>query len=199
MPQKHYEKKIRPNQKLYKHICRENDEPGYVLDKKMFVLIKKKTMTKAVKKVSEKIKKCAKDIRKGWGSSIDKLYIGKTPISAARHDGFDARNPETWTLDGGIHKHYDDHLKDDFGRNGLIVVAVVTKESIPRKCKRDGYITHHEEYALILKKCLIEKLKEDGKLAAKLVNRPRYPGRLDQRESAGYAIYITFSMKSKKC
>ncbi len=186
-----------PNQRSYKHICKKNADPGYVLDREIFALIKDRTITKAVEKVSEKIKKCIEDIKRGWGRSIEELYIGKTYISE-KYDDFDAENPKTWGKEG-ISARYTPNRKNGYSWNGFIVVGVVTEKSIPLSCKEGGYITHHEEYALTLEKCLIEHFREDSELGAKIANKLVYhPGRRGMKKRPAYTIYIKFSMEGKQ-
>ena len=175
----------------------EGAEPGYVLDKA--VIIEKKSIKEASGIVQERIEECFKRIGEGWGRPIDKIYIGKSFISTRKEETFDPSKPATWKLDG-IDGRYQDHIKKDYGRNGLIVVAVVTEESIPRQCKEDECITHQEEYALMLEKRLIERFQKDPTAlqGAKLVNDPHYtPGKMGKKKSVAYVVYMAFTIKSK--
>ncbi len=181
----------RSHKKEFAQLCKRDATPGYALDKSIW--IKSKTITEAVEIVSEKIEDCMEKITKGWGRPIKMIYIGKSHFHKIKGRRFSPENPTTWRLGNGINQRYRDHVKKDHGRNGLIVLAVVTKKSIPLSCKCDGYITHQEEYALTLEKRLIQKFWEDPQLA----NRTQEPGKTDKGSSIAYVVYMTFTIDGK--
>lgn len=75
---------------------------------------------------------------------------------------------------------------------------MVTKESIPPSCEKDGSITHPEEYALTLEKRLIQKCQKDPELAVKPANKTTDPGKTNREGSEGYAVYMTFTMEGRE-
>ncbi len=147
----------------------------------------------AAKIMSQKIEDCMEKITEGWERPIKKFYIGKSHFHSRRNCSFSPENPATWRLENGINQRYRDHLSMDHGRNGLIVLAVVTKESIPLSCLRSSYILHQEEYSLILEKRLIQHFRNDSRLA----NRTQEPGKTDNENSIAYAVYMTFTIDGK--
>ena len=157
-----------------------------------YLFIENKTIAESVENVSRYIEQCMDDITRGWRSPIGKFYIGKTHLKKSkRAKEFSVTKPATWRIGSGVSQRFCDHVKQDHGKNGLIVVAAVTKESIPPSCLISQSITHQEEYALILEKRLIQKFrKKDPRLA----NRTQEPGKTNRERSKGYVVYITFTM-----
>lgn len=183
------------NNVKFDDICKKDAKPGYVLD--CYVSLQNRSIASAVNQVYNHITTCMARICQGWDGNLKKFYIGKTHIK--RHDKrkFDIENPTTWRLGNGINARYCGHIKEDHGRNGLIVVAVLTKESIPQSCLSDSTITHQEEYALLLEKRLIQEFKKDPILHAKLANMTTDPGKTDKESSIAYAVYMAFTMDSE--
>lgn len=157
------------------------------------VNIRNETITEATERVSDNIDERIKDI-----SKVTEFYIGKSHIRCKKRVSFDAEKSSTWKLDDGINGRYREHKEKSYGQDGLFVAAVITKESIPRSCREDGYIIHQEEYALVLEKRLIKKYHENGDTKSKLANRTLSPGNTDRAPSIGYVIYIAFSTKGKQ-
>ncbi len=122
------------NKRSFDEICKKDAKAGYVLDKSVW--IEDKTITAAVKMISGRINECDKQIKIDWGRNMQEFYIGKSFIRSRKGTKvkFDPKRPTTWRLDGGINGRYTDHHKEDYGKNGLIVVAVVTKESLTETC-----------------------------------------------------------------
>ena len=127
---------------------------------------------------------------------MNSFYIGKTYIREMASGGFNPEDPRTWNLDNGINGRFRDHKKRGYGKNGLIVVAVVTKDAIPEDCRKNEYITHHEEYALTLEKRLIQYYKANPRIAPRIANKTTQPGEFGKKESIAYAVYMTFTMTS---
>ena len=149
----------------------------------------------ATKDVVKKIKKLMEAIKTLSGREIADFYIGKSNIRKRKHHTFNPDNPRTWKI-GGIPGRFRDHVKKSYGKNGLIVVAVTTRDSIPKDCVKKGYITHQEEYALKLEKRLIEKYKEDNG-TPRIANKGTDPGHTDEGSSVAYVVYMAFTLKGK--
>lgn len=182
----------RSNEVTFAKICRKNAKPGYAVDKAR--IIRRKTIAKAANMIFEHIKYCQRKISEGWGGKrIKSFYIGKSFIKLSSHPGKDLQTT-------GFSNRFSDHAKKDHGRNGLIVVAVVTDYSIPLKCKEDRYITHQEEYALTLERRLIERCQDDPRLSSKLANTTTQPGKTgDQgnQTSRVYGVYFTYTLEGE--
>ena len=179
----------RKNETSFESICKRNASAGYVLDQ--YIVIKRATITEAQLMTSQNIVNHLKKLESGWKAHVKYFYIGKTHISIRKKCTFNPLNPQTWKLADGISQRFCYHKSKDYGKNGLIVVAVVNKASIKNDCKEDGYIKHHEEYALILEKRLMEHFKD-----RRLANDSEDPGRTDKGASIAYAVYMAFTMQT---
>lgn len=160
-------------------------------DQDFTAVIHNKTITAAKNKVEKKIT----NLLDAWSYKrkslkIKSFYIGKTHIRQKKGTTFDPHNLNTWKLDGGINGRYQHHVKEYYGNGGLVVVAIVTRESIPVQCVRDGYIIHQEEYALTLERRLIQHYTDTDK---RLWNKTAETGKTDITKSIAYAIYVAFS------
>lgn len=176
-------------------LCKHGAKSGYVLE--TGEVIECKTIAKALKVTATNIDHRMKEIEDCRGRLINQFYIGKSHVRERKTcTRFDPQNSSTWRLDNGVNARYQTHREESYGRDGLIVVAVVTKNSIPEDCKKMKYITHQEEYALTLEKRLIQKYKYERK-DKRLGNKGTAPGRTDQTESIGCLIYITFTLDGK--
>ena len=124
---------------------------------------------------------------------IGKLYIGKTFIQRRRRAGggfmtFNPLNHHTWKKNGissrwGIHKH------EDYGRDGLVVLGAITKQTVPERC-RDR--VHQEDFTLAME----QKLLHHYLLShpdSRVVNDTFTAGRPPERNHYAYAVYMAFS------
>ena len=93
--------------------------------------------------------------------------------------------------DSGTQNIFSCHIEEDQGRNGLVALAVVTKDSIPAECQVDEYITHPIDYALILKKRLIEQFKQIKD--KRLCRKRSIPDTTDKVDA--YVLYMTFELE----
>ena len=124
------------------------------------------------------------------GRRVKHFYIGKSSIQNIENTPFDCNDPDTWRTDA-IEARYN-HCRKAYGRSGLLVVAVVTRESIPAECLEGGYVNSAERYALELERSLIKRFSETSR--ERLVNTGTDPGRTDEGDSSAYVIYIAFSL-----
>ena len=121
---------------------------------------------------------------------VNAIYIGKSYINNCVKKVFDTSQPETWGMEG-INDRCRVH-KDGLKIQCLIVVAVVTKESILKKYADKGIIKHPEEYTMVLERRLIESFA-DMKAASErliLLNKSTHPGSTVKEEKAGHVIYM---------
>lgn len=173
----------------YTDICKSNANSGYVLDNAIPII--NNTIKTATSQVKAHVVQCIKDLEKGRGSEVKYFYIGKTHIRGKKHHKFDPMNSSTWRS-GGI-RHVD-HCKKKYGIDGLIVLAVITKQSIPEECRKNWYIRNPEEYALALEKRLTEEFVEmDDQRLHETID----PGSIDQGKSVAYAVYMAFTMEGE--
>ena len=175
-------------------LCKPGAAPGYVLD--TGITIQKCSIVDATKHVVDNIKEHMETIETLSKRKIKEFYIGKSNIHKKKHHTFNPDNPCTWKR-GGIPGRYGDHVMESYGRNGLIVVAVTTKDSIPDDCIEKGYITHQEEYALTLEKRLIQKYKKDNDDRPRIANKGTDPGHTDGGSSVAYVVYMAFTLEGK--
>ena len=174
-------------------LCKPGAPPGYVLD--TGITIRNISIADAIEDVVDNIEERMEKIEALSGRKIGKFYIGKSHIHKRKRRTFNPDNPNTWKIGCGIASRYSDHVKTSYGKNGLLVVAVTTKNSIPKDCFDKGYITHQEEYALTLEKRLIQKyIKDDDD---RLANTGTDPGHTDGGSSVAYVVYMAFTLKGK--
>ena len=66
-------------------------------------------------------------------------------------------DPYTWKKNG-ISSRWGCHKKKEYGRDGLVVLAAVTKDAVPQQCRGE---VHQEQYALALEQMLLHHYKLD--------------------------------------
>ena len=124
---------------------------------------------------------------------IGKIYIGKTFIQRKRKPGggfmtFNPLNHNTWEKNG-ISSRWGSHKHEDYGRDGLVVLGAITKQTVPKKC-RDR--VHQEDFTLALE----QKLLHHYLLShpdSRVVNDTFTAGRPPERNHYAYAVYMAFS------
>ena len=178
----------------------------------------KRKMDRDVKKLSKKLKETIKSLKIGpidrEGSEIQHYYIGKTYIHRRRKRGsgfqkFNHMKEHTWRKNG-ISSRYKSHSTKNYGRDGLVVLAAITRDTLPRDHLQR--ITQ-EDYALILEQRLTHHLlinKRDARVYNATFSegrRQRKPqgvdentdeDRADEKDAYAYAIYMAFKRK-KSC
>ena len=180
---------IRMNERSFADLCEKDCRPGYVLESG--VLVENLTIKEAVEQVRNKFRQCIKDLEAGRKKKVKYFYFGKTYV---RQKGpqFFPHVPSSWMVDG-ICSRYNFHSKKRYGKSGLIVLAVITKDSILEECVQKWYIIDREEYALNLEKRLIQFYGGDSRLK----NKSTQPGSKDKRGSPAYVVYMAFAMDGK--
>ena len=89
--------------------------------------------------------------------TIAKIYIGKTFIQRRKKGGgrgYQNLNPlkhHTWKKNG-ISSRWHVHKHEDYGRDGLVVLGAITKQTMPERC-RDR--VHQEDFALAMEQKLL--------------------------------------------
>ena len=146
------------------------------------------TIHQAEKILANHVDSCIKTIEHKTGRDIESFYFGKTYINERKNRDFDHMDPATWKFDGGINGRWKAHKDRGYGRDGLIVLTVVTREAIHPRSHRKVL---HEDYALVLERMLIEDYWTDQRLH----NETTKPGRRDHNISCGYVLYMAFRLK----
>ena len=190
----------------------------------------KEKMDEDVKKLSKKLKDTIYDLEIGpidrKGSTIKYYYIGKTYIHRRKkkkdkygrggYQKFNHMEEHTW-IKKGISSRYKSHSTKNYGRDGLVVLAAITKDVLPKPRLR--HITQ-EDYALILEQRLTHHMlikERDPRLYNTTFSegrRQRKAQDVDEKESStdsdsdsddsdkkgahAYAIYIAFK-REKSC
>ena len=150
----------------------------------------------AKQKILTHIDDCIIDLEIASERKVEKLYIGKTYIHRRRAPrGFvpiDPKNPWTYKK-GGIGSRWREHRNNDYGRDGMIVLAVIPREAVPPNAKPG---LHQEDYTFALEQALLHHFmitNYDGRIA----NDSFATGGTDVLGSAAYALYMAFRLNDK--
>ena len=126
---------------------------------------------------------------------LKKYYIGKTYIRQ-KGEAFDIMNFETWDK-SGIQDRWRKHNKQEYGKSGMMVIAVIDQGSIPSGVQG----VDKEQYTLALEQALIFHYKLTEK-DPRVANNTFTSGRSEGNKSPAYGIYIAYttepSPKAKK-
>ena len=145
------------------------------------------------RKLVNQLESTARELEFHSDRTISKLYIGKTFIQRRRKPGggfmiFNPLKHHTWRKNG-ISSRWGSHKHEDYGRDGLVVLGAITKQTVPKKC-RDR--VHQEDFTLALE----QKLLHHYLLShpdSRVVNATFTAGRPPERNYYAYAVYMAFS------
>ena len=123
--------------------------------------------------------------------TIAKIYIGKTYILRRRRVGggclnFDPLDHHTWRKKG-ISSRWQDHKKQDYGRDGLVVLGAITRETMPESCSQE----QQEDFALAME----QKLLHHYLLShpdPRVVNETFSTEATTEQKGYAYAVYMAF-------
>ena len=184
----------------FDRLCR-GDVPYYVCDEECLVdITHEDTMHTIEEKLVKKIEDIFTDLQIQKDATVDKFYIGKTYIQTWTGRKMNPLNPNTWKK-GGISSRWGDHKKEDYGKDGMIVIAVITRDQVPLRETDDPSkpepAVHQEDYTLALEQRLMHyyKITKGDK---RLANKTFTSGGADKKGSAGYAPYVAFSLKKNE-
>ena len=123
---------------------------------------------------------------------IAKIYIGKSFIQRRRKPGggftkFEPLDHRTWRKNG-ISSRWGEHKHHDYGRDGLVVLGAITRQTMPEKCRSR---VHQEDFVLAMEQKLLHHYLL-SKPDSRVVNETFTAGRAPQRNSYAYAIYMAF-------
>lgn len=125
-----------------------------------------------------------------------KFYIGKTYVQGIKARGkgttkeVQHNDPSTWKKEG-ISDRWRAHSKRSYGKDGMVVLAMVTKDNLTRKQKENG--VHQEDFAIALEQQLLHHYRIDEP-DQRLANETFEPGKTDHGRSAAYVVYMTFGL-----
>ena len=154
------------------------------------------TLIKATKLLIKHVKKCIRSIEIGRGRKVKQFYIGKTLTHRRKKVPFDHMASRTWRLSDGISKRFKEHrtCKEGYGRDGLVVLTVVTQKTIPPNIHRKKDVVKQELYAFALENRLIQHflIKRDD---PRIANKSLHSGGNDRNKSIGYPLYMAFRLE----
>ena len=180
----------------FDQLCR-GDQPYYVCDKECLVhdITHTDTLQQVEEKLVRKIEELFTEIEIQREAKIKKFYIGKTYVQKAkRSKTVDPVNPTSWRK-AGISSRWGDHRKEDYGKDGMMVIAILTKDEVPRQ--EDVRVIGQELYTLALEQRLLHYYKITGN-DARCDNDTFTSGGADKKGSAGYALYVAFSLEENE-
>lgn len=155
------------------------------------------TLSQAVEMLKTHIENCIQSIETGRGRKVEQFYIGKTHAHKRRRTTFDPMRSATWRLSDGIGQRFRRHRDGGYGRDGLVVLTVVTKKAIPPTLRQNRIKVKQELYAFALENRLIQHfLIEDDD--PRVVNKTLNSGGSDGNGSIGYPLYMAFKVEDRE-
>ena len=127
--------------------------------------------------------------------TVVKFYIGKTYVRqrkkpGAGHVRINPHDSSTYRKHG-ISSRWGKHKHKDYGRDGMVVLTIVTKKTIPPEKKH----IQQEDYALDLESALIHECNTTPAYKRRIANKCLSKGKRDNKASAGYALYMAFTLE----
>ena len=176
-------------------IC-DRGAKSYACDN-LFDLTKSEGLSTATKALVKHIKKCIRFIEIGQGRKVKQFYIGKTHVHKKKRGKFEHMTHSTWRKSDGISKRFRKHREGGYGRDGMVVLTLVTRAAIPRKIRNNKKTVIQELYALALESRLIQYflIKRDDK---RIFNKSLDTGGKDGNKSIGYALYMAFKLEESE-
>ena len=170
---------------------------NYVCDASCLVNLVGKDTNEAKEGLINKMDELFQELELQTEGRVKKYYIGKTFIKPRRRPNyrkffmkFDPMDPYTWKKNG-ISSRWGCHKNTEYGRDGLVVLAAVTKDAVPQQYRDKG---HQEQYAVALEQMLLHHYKlEIGD--QRLYNDTFTSAGPDGGKSIAYAIYVTFTLE----
>ena len=158
---------------------------GYLVD-----ITQLDTLEKAEDKLVENIENIFQDLQTQTEKKITKFYIGKTFVQAnQKYPKLYPLNPGSWRKEG-ISSRWKDHRKEEYGKDGMIVIAVIARDQVPTTVASK---VKQELYTLALEQRLLHYY-QITKGDERLHNDTFTSGGTDKKGSAGYALYVAFSL-----
>ena len=155
-----------------------------------------KTVTEARDWVIEHIESIFLSLITECNKEVEEFYIGKTSIRGKKirkkdaYKEVDPTDPGTWVTTDGIaarwHHHHGKPCQS-YARDGMVVLAVVTQDTIPQKR------VSKEDIAFALEQQLLHHFLID-KADKRCKNTGFAQGSSDNDDSPAYVVYMTFSL-----
>ena len=145
-----------------------------------------------VRRLIAQLESTVGELERHSGKSIARIYIGKTCIRPRRRrlGGFDRLNPNTWKMTG-ISSRWREHHRNHYGRDGLVVLCAITRETVP-----EGSPMSQGDLALAIE----QKLLHHYLLShpdPRVVNKTLADGHLAEHNYHAYAVYMAFRYEDK--
>ena len=152
------------------------------------------------KKLIEHLKQTVRELELQSDRTIAKIYIGKSYVQQRQKRGggkgyqkFDPQKHDTWRKNG-ISSRWGEHKKKDYGRDGLVVLGVFTKETVHKICR--GRV-HQEDFALAMEQMLLHHYLLSHHPDPRVVNESFATGKTTQKNCVAYVVYMAFSYKER--
>ena len=154
------------------------------------------TEVKGIKRtLIEQLEQTVQDLETQSDRTIAKIYIGKTYMQRKRKPGgfrkFDPDDHKTWKKNG-ISSRWGDHKWKDYGRDGLVVLGAITRQTVIDTCGGQCRV-HQEDFTLAMEQKLLHHyLLSHPDPRVPVVNKTFATGKTTRR-SIAYAVYMAFS------
>ena len=143
------------------------------------------------------LEQTVQDLETQSDRTIAKMYIGKTYMQRKRRPGgfrtFDPDDHKTWKKNG-ISSRWGDHKKKDYGRDGLVVLGAITRQTVINTCGGQCRV-HQEDFTLAMEQKLLHHYLLSHR-DPRVVNETFATGKTTRR-SIAYAVYMAFSYKEE--
>ena len=148
------------------------------------------TFRKAVNKIEKKIDYTLREVEEIANSEIQSFSIGKTYARKTFDSPFlDPQDENTFTKTG-ICNRWRHHKYTDYGKDGMVVVAIITDDVASRLGYDDA-----EECALDIEQELQERyFSRDNRS----IHEEYHRGSVVQEPAEGYPIYITYAFSESR-
>ena len=180
----------------------EGDSPNYACDNLIDLSKESRndgrapSLSQATELLIKHVKDCIQSIEIGRGRDVEQFYIGKTLTHKRKKTKFNRKDSSTWRLSDGISKRFKRHRDKGYGLDGLVVLSMVTKYTIPPTVIRNKARVKQELYAFALENRLIQHflIEEDD---PRIANPTLHSGGSDGNKSIGYPLYMAFKLEDK--
>ena len=148
--------------------------------------IKSLTVELIESKLVETMDETMKLLQDGTKKTIKIYYFGKTHISKTEDSAqLSIVDPNTWKM-GGIGSRWRWHKDKVYCKDGLVVLGVFTRETLPESVK------DHEQFALSMEQTLTKYYLYHCS-DSRVHNKTFTAGRLSGAKYCAYCVYMTFT------
>ena len=141
----------------------------------------------ATAKLYRKLEEIIEEIETKRGCQVVGYAFGRAAINRRKkgREGWSYYDPKTWDK-SNLKLHWESMRRSECGRDGLIVITVITKAEVPI------YYSSHEDYVVkleeeLIKYCMFTKNDKRAQLNSAIV--PKCEGR-----PQGFALYMTIRL-----